>query len=89
LILSIIKKIGLEEHAKKSVGYYSTGMKRRLSLACALVTTPQLLLMDEPFMGIDPVSQKTMIDLIHEYKEQNSTIIITTHDLNLVKNVCK
>jgi ABC-2 type transport system ATP-binding protein len=88
LILSIINKIGLEEHAKKLVGYYSTGMKRRLSLACALVTTPQLLLMDEPFMGIDPVSQKIMIDLIHEYKKQNSTIIISTHDLNMVKNIC-
>jgi ABC-2 type transport system ATP-binding protein len=88
LILSIINKIGLEEHAKKLVGYYSTGMKRRLSLACALVTTPQLLLMDEPFMGIDPVSQKIMVDLIHEYKKQNSTIIITTHDLNMVKNIC-
>jgi len=57
-------------------------------LACTLVTAPELLLMDEPFLGIDPVSQKIMIDLIHEYKEQNSTAVITTHDLNLVKNIC-
>jgi len=88
LILSILNKIDLGEHTKKLTGYYSTGMKRRLSLACTLVTTPELLLMDEPFMGIDPVSQKIMIDLIHEYKEQNSTAVITTHDLNLVKNIC-
>jgi len=88
LILSILNKIDLGEQTKKLPGYYSTGMKRRLSLACTLVTTPKLLLMDEPFMGIDPVSQKIMIDLIHEYKEQDSTDIITTHDLNLVKNVC-
>jgi len=88
MILSILNKIDLGEHIKKSVGYYSTGMKRRLSLACALVTTPELLLMDEPFLGIDPVSQKIMIDLIHEYKEKNSTAVITTHDLNLVKNTC-
>jgi ABC-2 type transport system ATP-binding protein len=87
-ILSIINKIGLEEHTKKPAGYYSTGMKRRLSLACTLITTPQFLLMDDPFMGIDPVSQEIMIDLIHEYREQDSTIIITTHDLNLVKNIC-
>jgi len=58
MLLSILNKIDLGEHIKKSVGYYSTGMKRRLSLACALVTTPELLLMDEPFLGIDPVSQK-------------------------------
>jgi ABC-2 type transport system ATP-binding protein len=88
LILSILNKIDLGEHTKKLTGYYSTGMKRRLSLACTLVTTPELLLMDEPFMGIDPVSQKIMIDLIGEYKEQDSTAIITTHDLNLVKNIC-
>jgi ABC-2 type transport system ATP-binding protein len=63
-------------------------MKRRLSLVCTLVTTPELLLIDEPFLGIDPVSQKIIIDLMSEYKEQNSTTIITTHDLNLVKNIC-
>jgi len=88
MILSILNKIDLGEHVKKLTGYYSTGMKRRLSLACALVTTPELLLMDEPFLGIDPVSQKIMIDLIREYKENNSTAVITTHDLNLVKNIC-
>jgi ABC-2 type transport system ATP-binding protein len=88
LILSILNKIDLGEHIKNLTGYYSTGMKRRLSLACALVTMPELLLMDEPFLGIDPVSQKIMIDLIHEYKKGHSTIIITTHDLNLVKNIC-
>jgi ABC-2 type transport system ATP-binding protein len=87
ILWSIINRIDLGEHTKNLTGYYSTGMKRRMSLACALITTPRLVLMDEPFMGIDPVSQKIMIDLIHEYKEQN-TIIITTHDLNLVKNIC-
>jgi ABC-2 type transport system ATP-binding protein len=88
MILSILNKIELGEHTKKLTGYYSTGMNRRLSLACTLVTTPELLLMDEPFLGIDPVSQKIMTSLIHKYKEKNSTAIITTNDLNLVKNIC-
>jgi ABC-2 type transport system ATP-binding protein len=88
IISSILDKIDLGEHSKKLTGYYSTGMKRRLSLACTLVTTPELMLIDEPFMGIDPVSQKIMIDLIHENKKHYSTAIITTNDLNLVKNVC-
>ncbi|WP_461254961.1 ABC transporter ATP-binding protein [Treponema sp. R80B11-R83G3] len=88
IILSLLNKIDLGEHTKKLTGYYSTGMKRRLSLACTLVTTPELLLMDEPFLGIDPVSQKIMIGLIHEYKGKYSTAVITTHDLNLVKNIC-
>jgi ABC-2 type transport system ATP-binding protein len=88
IILSIFNKIDLGEHTKKIAGYYSTGMKRRLSLACTLITMPELLLMDEPFLGIDPVSQKIIIELIHEYNEKNSTAIITTNDLNLVKNMC-
>jgi ABC-2 type transport system ATP-binding protein len=88
LILYILNKIDLGAHIRKLTGYYSTGMKRRLSLACTLVTMPGLLLMDEPFLGIDPVSQKIMIDLIREYKKEYSTIIITTHDLNLIKNIC-
>jgi ABC-2 type transport system ATP-binding protein len=87
-ILAIINKIDLGEHTKKLAGYHLTGMKRRLSLACTLVTTPELLLMDESFLGIDPVSQKIMIEMIHEYKQENSTAIITTHDLNLVRNIC-
>jgi ABC-2 type transport system ATP-binding protein len=88
LMLSILNKIELGEHIKKLTGYYSTGMKRRLSLACTLVSKPELWLMDEPFLGIDPVSQKIMIDLIHEYKNEHSTLVMTTHDLNLVKNIC-
>lgn len=88
MILSVLNKIDLSGHANKLTGYYSTGMKRRLSLACTLITTPDLLLLDEPFMGIDPVSQKIMIDLMNGYKSDNSTTVITTHDLNLVKNIC-
>ncbi|MDR1218119.1 MAG: ABC transporter ATP-binding protein, partial [Treponema sp.] len=77
LTLSILNKIELGEHIKKLTGYYSNGMKRRLSLACTLATTPELLLMDEPFLGIDPVSQKIMMDLIHEYKDEHSTLVMT------------
>jgi ABC-2 type transport system ATP-binding protein len=88
LILSILNEIELGEHIKKLTGYYSNGMMRRLSLVCTLITTPELLLMDEPFLGIDPVSQKIMIDLIREYKKEHSTFVMTTHDLNLVKNMC-
>ncbi|MDR0557365.1 MAG: hypothetical protein LBG43_05800 [Treponema sp.] len=43
--------------------------------------------MDEPFFGIDPASQRIMIDLMHEYKEQNSTTIITIHDRDLLKTI--
>jgi len=85
-IINILEKNDLSEHANKQVGLWSTGMKRRLSLVCALMTEPSLLLLDEPFTGIDPVSQKIMQKMIQE-KSSICTIIFSSHDLSLVKNI--
>jgi ABC-2 type transport system ATP-binding protein len=85
-IFDILQKIDLTNHAKEQVGLWSTGMKRRLSLACSLMATPSLLLLDEPFTGIDPVSQKIMLNMIQE-KSKSCTIIFNSHDLHLVKNI--
>jgi ABC-2 type transport system ATP-binding protein len=82
----ILQKIDLFEHADKQVGFWSSGMKRRLALACSLMATPTLLLLDEPFTGIDPVSQKIMLEMIQE-KSQSCTIVFSSHDLHLVKNI--
>jgi ABC-2 type transport system ATP-binding protein len=85
-ILYILQKIDLFEHADKQVGFWSSGMKRRLALACSLAAAPTLLLLDEPFTGIDPVSQKIMLEMIQE-KSQSCTIVFSSHDLHLVKKI--
>jgi ABC-2 type transport system ATP-binding protein len=81
IILELLEIIKLKGHEKKTVGHYSAGMKRRLLLACSLVTNSGLLLMDEPFTGIDPVSQKIMAEIIKAEIRPNS-------DINLVKDIC-
>lgn len=85
-IFDILQKIDLASHAKEQVGFWSTGMKRRLSLACSLMVTPSLLILDEPFTGIDPVSQKIILEMIQE-KSKSCTVVFSSHDLHLVKNI--
>jgi ABC-2 type transport system ATP-binding protein len=61
-------------------------MKRRLALACSLTAALALLLLDEPFTGIKPVSQKIMLEMIQE-KPRPCAIVFSSHDLHLVRNV--
>ena len=72
--------VDLTEHKKKKVSAYSGGMKRRLSLAVALIQNPQLLILDEPTVGIDPELRVTIWKELKRLKEEEGkTIIITTH----------
>ncbi|MGL4374788.1 MAG: ATP-binding cassette domain-containing protein, partial [Turicibacter sp.] len=72
--------VDLSEHLKKKVSAYSGGMKRRLSLAVALIQDPKLLILDEPTVGIDPTLRVSIWkELIRLKEEEQKTIIITTH----------
>ncbi|MGG0719004.1 ABC transporter ATP-binding protein [Robertmurraya massiliosenegalensis] len=71
--------VDLSEHLNKTVHHYSGGMKRRLSLAIALLHEPELLILDEPTVGIDPVLRKSIWDAFYELNEKGTTIIVTTH----------
>lgn len=75
----VLKLVELEEDAKKKVINYSGGMKKRLSLAVALLHSPNLLILDEPTVGIDPILRKKIWDEFYKLKEQGKTIIVTTH----------
>jgi len=78
-IQDVAKIVGLEESLNKHVNQYSGGMKKRLSLAIAILHKPTLLILDEPTVGIDPVLRKQIWKQFFEMKEQGTTIIITTH----------
>ncbi|MEW9501123.1 ABC transporter ATP-binding protein [Jeotgalibacillus marinus] len=71
--------VQLTDHLKKLVSNYSGGMKRRLSLAIALLHDPELLILDEPTVGIDPVLRKSIWSAFYTLKEKGTTIIVTTH----------
>ncbi|SFB03147.1 MULTISPECIES: ABC transporter ATP-binding protein [unclassified Bacillus (in: firmicutes)] len=78
-ISEVLEFVLLSEHLNKLVSNYSGGMKRRLSLATALLHEPELLILDEPTVGIDPVLRKSIWDGFQDLKRKGTTIIITTH----------
>jgi len=75
----VLSLVLLTEHAKRPIHTYSGGMKRRLSLAIALLHEPKLLILDEPTVGIDPVLRKQFWNEFYRVREKGTTIIITTH----------
>ncbi|MCR8744187.1 ABC transporter ATP-binding protein [Romboutsia lituseburensis] len=77
--MEVLELVDLQKHAKRPVKNYSGGMKRRLSLAIALVHSPRLLILDEPTVGIDPILRKKFWDEFNRIKDSGGTIIVTTH----------
>jgi len=75
----VLALIGLEDRAKGVVSKYSGGMKRRLNVGVALLHEPQILVMDEPTVGIDPQSRRKILDSVKNLRDQSITILYTTH----------
>lgn len=75
---AVLKLVELENDSKKVINY-SGGMRKRLSLAVALLHNPKLLILDEPTVGIDPILRKKIWDEFYELKKHGITIIVTTH----------
>lgn len=71
--------VGLTDRQKDKPSTFSGGMKRRLNIACAIVHHPQLLIMDEPTVGIDPQSRNHILECVRKLNEMGSTIIYTSH----------
>jgi len=75
----VMELVNLADHMKRQVGSYSGGMKRRLSLAIALMHEPEVLILDEPTVGIDPVLRKSIWDEFDNLSRRGTTILVTTH----------
>jgi len=71
--------VGLEAHLDRPVGLYSGGMKRRVSLAIALLHQPRILILDEPTVGIDPVLRRSVWDRLRGLARDGAAILVTTH----------
>jgi ABC-2 type transport system ATP-binding protein len=79
----------LQEHLKKPVKNYSGGMKRRLNIAAAMMHHPEILIMDEPTVGVDPQSRNHIFEVVRKMnKEYNSTIVYTSHYMEEVEALC-
>jgi ABC-2 type transport system ATP-binding protein len=79
---------GLKDRAEQRVQYFSGGMKRRLNIAVAMVHQPQLLLLDEPTVGVDPQSRNHIFQWIEQLKSAGMTLIYTTHYIEEAQRLC-
>jgi ABC-2 type transport system ATP-binding protein len=87
-IRQAIIRVGLDPDMKKPVGKYSLGMRQRLGIAQAIMENPSLLILDEPFNGLDKVAVVQMRSLIRELREQGKTIILASHNQQDIEELC-
>lgn len=80
--------IGLKDRLKEKVEKYSGGMKRRINIGAALLHKPELLIMDEPTVGIDPQSRNHILDTVLQLNKEGMTIIYTSHYMEEVEQLC-
>jgi ABC-2 type transport system ATP-binding protein len=85
---ALLKRVGLAGREKDKAANYSKGMKQRLMVARSLVNKPQVIFMDEPTAGLDPVSSEAIGNIILEERDRGATIFLTTHDMWEADKLC-
>ena len=83
----VLKTVGLEDTNKKLVRNFSLGMKQRLGIAMALINNPELLILDEPTNGLDPLGIQELRELIKEFSKKGITVIISSHILSEIEQI--
>ncbi len=86
-VAEVLELVGMTSAADRQIGGYSKGMRQRIKVAQALVHDPEILMLDEPFNGLDPVARREMTQLLHEQAERNKTIVISSHILYEVEQM--
>ncbi len=84
----LLEWVDLADAAHVPVSQYSKGMKSRLSIARSLLNDPEMLFLDEPTTGLDPVSARRIKDLIRRQREAGTTVFLTTHDMTAAHDLC-
>ena len=88
-IREALAKVGLADRASERFGNLSGGQQQRVLLARAIVARPQIVLLDEPFNGLDTENRAVLLNLLNELKENGTAIIAATHDLVLAEETCE
>jgi len=84
-----LERMGLGDRAKSKLEELSHGNQQRVQLATALVHDPELLVLDEPFSGLDPIGIATMTDVVREQASKGAGVVFSSHQLDLVEDVCE
>ena len=87
-ISEVLQEVKMEEWADKKVGKFSKGMKQRINIAAALLTEPEIVILDEPTTGLDPRGQAEVRDIVRSLKRKNRLVFMSSHLLNEVAEVC-
>ncbi|EEH63712.1 ABC transporter, ATP-binding protein [Gleimia coleocanis DSM 15436] len=85
---SLVNVLGLAEAGNKLVVDYSAGMTKKISLACALVHNPDILVLDEPFEAVDPISAATIREILNNFVSKGGTVILSSHVMETVQKLC-
>jgi ABC-2 type transport system ATP-binding protein len=84
----ILERMGLADRKDGMVRTFSKGMKQRISIACAIVHSPEVLVLDEPTVGLDVKSRRLVVDTVREMNQAGSTIFLTTHNIEEANTLC-
>jgi ABC-2 type transport system ATP-binding protein len=84
----LLERVELREWADKQVQALSKGMQQKLQLCTALIGDPRLLILDEPFSGLDPVNVQLFEQILHERRAAGATVLLSTHQMSKVEEVC-
>ena len=87
-ISKVLTKVGLDHVIHQPIRTFSKGMVQRAALACALFTQPQILILDEPMSGLDPMGRKMVLDIVRDYNAQGNTVLFCSHVLTDVERIC-
>nr|WP_241983401.1 ABC transporter ATP-binding protein [Cryobacterium tagatosivorans] len=79
---------GLEDALNRLVADYSAGMTKKIALACAMIHSPRVLVLDEPFESVDPVSAVNVTEILQKYVASGGTVVISSHGMDLIQRVC-
>lgn len=84
----LASSFGLEDAMARLVSDYSAGMTKKVALAAAMIHSPRLLVLDEPFESVDPVSASTVTDILKKYVKTGGTVLLSSHSMELVQRIC-
>ncbi len=84
----LIEMLDLRAAAGAAVADYSSGMTKKIALACALIHSPRVLVLDEPFESVDPVSAANIRDILHGFVAAGGTVVVSSHSMDLVERMC-
>lgn len=84
----LAEAFGLEDALGRVVSDYSSGMTKKIALACALIHSPEVVILDEPFEAVDPVSASHITEILEKFSASGGTVVLSSHNLELIERVC-